>query len=74
MQCAAERTKAHVGKIQKVLIEGTSKKSEAQYCGRNSHNVMVVFPKKEGYAPGQYVMVKMMDCTSVTLIGEVVES
>lgn len=74
MQCAAERTKAHVGKIQKVLIEGTSKKSEAQYCGRNSHNVMVVFPKKDGYAPGQYVMVKMMDCTSVTLIGEVVES
>jgi tRNA-2-methylthio-N6-dimethylallyladenosine synthase len=74
MQCAAERTKAHVGKIQKVLIEGTSKKSEAQYCGRNSHNVMVVFPKKDGYEPGQYVTVKMMDCTSVTLIGEVVES
>ncbi|MFM7730859.1 MAG: tRNA (N6-isopentenyl adenosine(37)-C2)-methylthiotransferase MiaB [Flavobacteriales bacterium] len=74
MQCAAERTKAHVGLTQKVLIEGTSKKSTEQFCGRNSHNVTVVFPKKENYAPGQYVMVKMLDCTSVTLIGEVVES
>lgn len=73
MQSAAMRTKQHVGKVQRVLIEGTSKKSEGHYQGRNSQNIVVVFPKKDGIKPGDYVMVKNIDCTSVTLIGEIVD-
>ncbi len=72
MQGAAQRTKQHVGQTQRVLIEGTSKKSEEYYQGRNSQNTVVVFPKKEGVNKGDYVMVKNIDCTSVTLIGEIV--
>ncbi len=73
MKSAAKRTKQHVGKVQRVLIEGTSKKSAEHYQGRNSQNVVVVFPKTDRYQLGQYVQVRMLDCTSVTLIGEVVE-
>lgn len=64
--------KKHLGKIQKVLIEGRSKKSEDQLCGRNDGNAMVIFPKGD-LKKGQYVSVKITDCTSATLIGEVVE-
>lgn len=73
MECSAERTKAMVGKVHRVLIEGPSKKSEADLCGRNSENTMVVFPKGD-YRSGQYVDVMVTDCTSVTLLGEVVAS
>lgn len=65
--------KKQVGKIDKVLIEGFSKKSQEHLCGRNSRNSMVIFPK-ESYQKGQYVMVKITDCTSATLLGEVVET
>lgn len=64
--------KKQLGKIDKVLIEGFSKKSNEHLCGRNSRNSMVIFPK-EKYQKGQYVMVKITDCTSATLLGEVVE-
>jgi len=60
-----------VGKTVKVLVEGPSKRSEDHLCGRNGQNAMVVFPK-ESYQKGQYVMVKITDCTSATLLGEVV--
>lgn len=66
------RTKQHVGKIEEVLIEGTSKKSDAHWMGRNSQNTVVVFPK-ETYAIGEFVNVKINDCTSATLLGEAVE-
>jgi tRNA-2-methylthio-N6-dimethylallyladenosine synthase len=62
-----------VGKTVKVLIEGPSKRSEDHLCGRNGQNAMVVFPKKN-YQKGQYVMVKITDCTSATLLGEVVSA
>ena len=65
------RTEQHVGKIQEVLIEGTSKKSDAHWMGRNSQNTVAVFPK-ENYKKGDFVMVKMTNCTSATLIGEAV--
>ena len=65
------RTQHHLGKIEEILIEGTSKKSEAHWMGRNSQNVVAVFPK-ESYKIGDFVNVKMNDCTSATLIGEVV--
>lgn len=60
-----------IGKTVKVLIEGTSKRSEEYLCGRNGQNAMVVFPK-QNFEKGQYVMVKITDCTSATLMGEAV--
>lgn len=65
------RTQQHLGKIEEVLIEKSSKKSEAHWSGRNSQNTVVVFPK-EHYKPGDFVNVKITDCTSATLIGEAV--
>lgn len=60
-----------LGKIEKVLIEGYSKRSEEHLCGRTSRNAMVIFPK-ENYSKGQYVMVKILECTSATLFGKIV--
>lgn len=65
------RTEEHLGTIEEVLIEGTSKKSDAHWMGRNSQNTVVVFPK-ENYKIGDFVMVKSHECTSATLIGEAV--
>ncbi len=65
------RTQQHVGKTEEVLIEGPSKKSDAHWMGRNSQNTVVVFPK-ETYQIGDFVNVKIHDCTSATLIGEAV--
>jgi tRNA-2-methylthio-N6-dimethylallyladenosine synthase len=63
------RTEEHLGNIEIVLIEGTSKKSEAHWMGRNSQNTVVVFPK-EDYQVGDFVAVKIEECTSATLIGK----
>jgi tRNA-2-methylthio-N6-dimethylallyladenosine synthase len=60
-----------IGKTVKVLVEGTSKRSEDHLCGRNGQNAMVVFPR-ENYEKGQYVMVKITSCTSATLRGEAI--
>ncbi len=65
------RTQQHVGKTVEVLIEGTSKKSDKHWKGRNSQNTMVVFPK-ENYKVGEFVNIKIEDCTSATLIGTAV--
>lgn len=67
-----ESNQMQVGKTFEVLIEGFSKKSKEHYCGRNSQNVMCVFPKGD-LKPGQYVHVKVTDCTAATLLAEVVE-
>jgi len=58
-----------VGETVKVLVEGASKRSEDQLCGRNGQNAMVIFPR-ENYEKGQYVLVKITSCTSATLLGE----
>ncbi len=68
---SALKTKQAVGKVHKVLIEGVSKKSADMLMGRNTQNTVVVFPK-ENYRKGEYVNVLVKDCTSTTLIGEVV--
>ena len=65
------RNKADVGKMFKVLIEGTSRKSDAHLQGRNTANKVVVFPR-ENYSKGQYVQVRIESCTGGTLIGKVV--
>jgi tRNA-2-methylthio-N6-dimethylallyladenosine synthase len=65
------RTQQHLGKVEEILIEKSSKKSDEHWSGRNSQNMVAVFPK-EHYKPGDFVMVKILDCTSATLIGEAV--
>ena len=61
-----------IGKTHKILVEGKSKRSDDHFCGRNSQNAMVVFPKGN-LEKGQYCWVKIVDCTSATLIGELVD-
>ena len=59
-----------IGKFFEVLIEGDSKKSDQYFKGRNSQNKMIIFPKSDGYRPGDYVAVKVYDATSATLLGK----
>ncbi len=61
-----------IGKIFKVLIEGDSKKSDKDFKGRNSQNKMLVFPKKAGLNPGDYVRVKVREANSATLKGIII--
>lgn len=67
------RVKSFVGKVHRVLIEGTSKRSDKDFCGRNDQNTMVVFPVDERYKIGDYVNVLGESCTSATLIGKIVD-
>ncbi len=66
-----EKNRTDIEKTFKVLIEGYSKKSNEYLQGRNTHNKIVIFPKKT-FQKGQYVNVKIYDCASGTLFGEVV--
>jgi tRNA-2-methylthio-N6-dimethylallyladenosine synthase len=66
------RMQARLGRVEKVLIEGFSKKSNNDYCGRSDQNAMVIFPVTEGYKPGQYANVLVERTTSATLIGKIV--
>jgi tRNA-2-methylthio-N6-dimethylallyladenosine synthase len=68
---SAFRTNEFLGKTMEVLVERESKKSDADWSGRNPQSLVVIFPK-ENYIPGDFVMVKVTDCTSATLIGEAV--
>jgi tRNA-2-methylthio-N6-dimethylallyladenosine synthase len=62
-----------LGKTFKVLIEATSKRSEWDWMGRTSQNKVIVFSKgTHNYKPGDYVEVKVKDCTQATLLGEIV--
>jgi len=65
---SAESKQRCIGKTYEVLVESVSKKSTAELSGRNSQNMVVVFPK-ETYASGDYVNVKITGCTQATLIG-----
>jgi len=68
---ALYRTQQHLGKTEEVLIEGTSKKNPNEWKGRNTQNTVIVFPKEQ-YKMGDFVMVKVEDCTSATLKGSAV--
>ncbi|MCF8296706.1 MAG: tRNA (N6-isopentenyl adenosine(37)-C2)-methylthiotransferase MiaB [Saprospiraceae bacterium] len=61
-----------IGKTFEVLAEGISKRSDEKLTGRSSQGKVVVFPKMN-FKKGDYVMVKITDCTTATLRGEVVE-
>lgn len=61
-----------VGKTFEVLIEGVSKRNKEQLFGRNSQNKVIVFDRGN-HQLGEYVKVKVLKCTSATLIGELAE-
>lgn len=64
--------KKDIGKTFEVLVEGFSKRSRTDFCGRTSQNKMVVFPKS-GKKIGDFVRVRITDVTPATLLGEVAE-
>ena len=68
---ALYRTQQHLGKTEEVLIEGTSKKNSNEWKGRNTQNTVIVFAK-ENYKLGDFVNVKVENCTSATLKGTAV--
>lgn len=65
------RTREHLGKTVEVLVERESKKSNDQWSGRTEKNIVAVFPKGT-YKVGDFVNVKIIDCTKATLIAEAV--
>jgi tRNA-2-methylthio-N6-dimethylallyladenosine synthase len=70
-QLSLERNQRHIGQVQRVLIEGPSKRSDEELCGRNDQNKMVVFPRGN-HQKGQYVNVLVTACSSATLRGTVI--
>jgi tRNA-2-methylthio-N6-dimethylallyladenosine synthase len=62
-------TQQFVGQTVEVLIEGSSKKSDSHWKGRNSQNAVIVFPKGDEKL-GDFVNIFIEDCTSATLIGK----
>ena len=71
-ELSIESNRRDVGKEFEVLIEGYSKRSDKQLCGRTSQNKMVVFDAAEGLKAGDYATVRITDCSSATLFGELV--
>lgn len=65
-----QKTKTHLNKTHRVLIERTSKRDKNMWAGRNSQNIVVVFPKGN-YKVGEYADVFVDKCTATTLIGRV---
>lgn len=66
---SALANKQEEGQIREVLVEGPSKRSREQLCGRTEQNKMVVFDKGSHHI-GEYVKVKITGSTSATLFGE----
>jgi len=68
-ELSLKSNKSDVGKTFEILIEGESKRSKNYFSGRNSQNKVVIFPKTKSEV-GHYVNVKILRCTSATLLGE----
>lgn len=66
-----ERNQRHIGQVQRVLVEGTSKRSDEELFGRNDQNKVVIFPRGT-HQKGDYVNVLVTECSSATLKGVVV--
>jgi tRNA-2-methylthio-N6-dimethylallyladenosine synthase len=66
------KTKEWLNTTVEVLIEKESKKSDKKWSGRTPQNIVCVFPKSL-FKVGDFVNVKVTDCTSATLIGEAIE-
>ena len=70
-ELSLESNRRDIGKTFEVLVEGYSKRSREQMCGRSQQNKMIVFPKGNA-KPGDLVMVKVSEATSATMLGEIV--
>ena len=70
-EISAQQNRKDIGKTFEVLVEGFSKRSREQLMGRTEQNKAVVFDK-QGYHIGDRVMVKIVDATSATLIGQAI--
>ena len=71
-EMSAQRNKQDEGREFDVLVEGFSKRSRQQLCGRTEQNKMVVFDKGNHHI-GETVRVRITGSTSATLMGEAVE-
>jgi len=71
-EISAQQNKKDEGKEFDVLVEGFSKRSREQLCGRTEQNKMVVF-NKAGHHIGETVRVRITGSTSATLLGEAVD-
>jgi tRNA-2-methylthio-N6-dimethylallyladenosine synthase len=71
MTIQEELNRQEIGRRHLVLIEGTSKRSDEQFCGRTDTNKMVVFDRGD-LQKGTYAEVKITDSTSATLMGEAI--
>ncbi len=65
-----ESNRKDIGKVFEVLVEGVSKKSPDEMFGRSSQNKVIVFPARQ-IPVGSFVRIKVTDCTSATLKGEI---
>ena len=63
------RNERRVGRREVVLVEGPSKRSDDQLCGRTDSNHMVVFDRPDRVEKGDYMAVEIEGCTSATLFG-----
>ena len=70
-EMSAIQNKKDEGQEFNVLVEGFSKRSRDQLCGRTEQNKMVVFPKEEHHI-GETLRVRITGSTSATLLGEIV--
>ena len=68
-ELSLQSNRKDIGKEFEVLVEGQSKRNDKQLFGRTSQNKVVIFDCKD-FKPGDYVKVKIVDCTSATLFGE----
>ena len=68
-EISAQQNKKDEGKEFDVLVEGFSKRSRQQLCGRTEQNKMVVFDKGNHHI-GETVRVRITNSTSATLFGE----
>ena len=72
-ELSAESNRRCIGHTYEVLVEGYSKRSREQLCGRTEQNKTVVFDK-HNYRIGDRVMVEITDASSATLIGHPVQN
>lgn len=71
-QLSLESNRRDVGKTFKVLIEGVSKRSDADFLGRNSQNKVIIFPR-HNLKIGSYATVRVHSCTQATLMGDLAD-
>lgn len=72
-QVALENNRTEIGRVFEILVEGESHRSREQLFGRTSQNKVVVFDRHD-VKPGDYVFVKVCDCTAATLKGVLSDS